>query len=343
MFHQDLCSIDAAFQDPYAGDAPSPGCGDMMGSREARKEERRKMKRLQQQQRKHTTDPDREKWIRTPPVPAMNPNPFGATEDRADGYMNSMEPNAWLHTKHRTQEQKEKERAGEINRSAPSFDHDPLDAYVKNEEREHVMVVPVNGTGVTRTKTFFGASGPEEDDHVSSSSPFTSFASAPSSVAPVSSDENFADYVADRQDYHLEPSFDASVAADAWSHGLGNAGSGAVAPTVDMYWKPRMPNGAHTAYVQAQQSMQRSALAPPKYYSESQHGYSGRRNDADETTMEDIRRRIDSLVARLDDLHQPSPEQATSELLMFISTGIFVMFAMDMLVKHGGGGGRMRF
>lgn len=328
MFEQSFCSIDAAFQDPYAGDAPSPGCGDAVSAREARKEERRKIRRMQRMQQ-----------APRPPVPAMNPFSAAASAehpDQQDGYMNSIEPNAWLHNRNQAQNQKDQERSGGVNRSSPVFHDDPLDAYVKNEEREHVMVVPVgdatsSNASIARPKSFFGASGPEEEVYLTS--PF-----APSAAnETVAASENYADYVADRQDYNLEPSFQQEEEVS----GLGKAGSGAYPPTVDMYWKPRMPNGAHTAYVHPTRSLVRESLAPPKYYSESQHGYGHRQSSgSDDLTLEDMKRRIDSLVARLDDLHQPSPEQATSELLMFISTGIFVMFAMDMLVKRGG---RMRF
>jgi hypothetical protein len=46
-------------------------------------------------------------------------------------------------------------------------------------------------------------------------------------------------------------------------------------------------------------------------------------------------KKLDKLWARLDDMNTSSPEQVTSELLMFISSGIFVLFAMDLLVKKG--------
>ena len=49
----------------------------------------------------------------------------------------------------------------------------------------------------------------------------------------------------------------------------------------------------------------------------------------------DIMKKLDKLWARLDDMNTTSPEQVTSELLMFISSGIFVLFMMDLLVKKG--------
>jgi hypothetical protein len=54
-----------------------------------------------------------------------------------------------------------------------------------------------------------------------------------------------------------------------------------------------------------------------------------------ETSSDEIMKKLDKLWARLDDMNTSSPEQVTSELLMFISSGIFVLFAMDLLVKKG--------
>jgi hypothetical protein len=49
---------------------------------------------------------------------------------------------------------------------------------------------------------------------------------------------------------------------------------------------------------------------------------------------------MDKIFAKLDDMNRVSPEQVTSELLMFISSGIFVVFMMDLLVRKGS---KMRF
>jgi hypothetical protein len=59
-----------------------------------------------------------------------------------------------------------------------------------------------------------------------------------------------------------------------------------------------------------------------------------------EPTTHELMKRMDVLFARLDELNATTPEQMTSELLMFISSGIFVLFMMDLLVKKGS---KMRF
>ena len=111
-------------------------------------------------------------------------------------------------------------------------------------------------------------------------------------------DESFADYIPDSQNYRLEPDF-----LKAFDQvGVSRAGS----PNTNMNWKPRMANGARTSFV-----------------------------DKGEYTPDDIMKKLDKLWARLDDMNTSTPEQVTSELLMFISSGIFVLFMMDLLVKKG--------
>ncbi len=70
-------------------------------------------------------------------------------------------------------------------------------------------------------------------------------------------------------------------------------------------------------------------LPPPggKYYQ--------RPSSNNEVSMDQVMKKLDKLFARLDDMNSSSPEQVTSELLMFISSGIFVLFMMDLLVKKG--------
>ena len=105
--------------------------------------------------------------------------------------------------------------------------------------------------------------------------------------------------------------------------GIAKAGSSATLPnpSVNMFWKPLTTAGAQTSFVEH--------LPPPggKYYRpQTSNG---------EVSMDQVMKKIDKLFARLDDMNTSSPEQVTSELLMFISSGIFVLFMMDLLVKKG--------
>jgi hypothetical protein len=132
--------------------------------------------------------------------------------------------------------------------------------------------------------------------------------------------EPFADYIPDQQDYRLQPDF---LTAFEQS-GVARAGSSASLPnpSVNMFWKPLTTTGAQTSFIEK--------IPPPggEYYRHPAKMNGDISND-------DIMKKLDKLWARLDDMNTSSPEQVTSELLMFISSGIFVLFMMDILVKKG--------
>lgn len=127
-------------------------------------------------------------------------------------------------------------------------------------------------------------------------------------------DDTFADYVPDAEDYRLQPDF---LSAFEQS-GVAKAGSVLPNPSVNMFWKPLTTSGAQTSFMEKLPSPGGERYRPPR-----------------DTSNEDIMKKLDKLWARLDDMNTSSPEQVTSELLMFISTGIFVIFMMDILVKKG--------
>jgi hypothetical protein len=132
--------------------------------------------------------------------------------------------------------------------------------------------------------------------------------------------DTFADYIPDQENYRLQPDF-----LTAFEHaGVAKAGSAARLPnpSVNMFWKPLTPSGAQTSFIEK--------LPPPggEYYQPP------RRMNGD-VSNDEIMKKLDKLWARLDDMNATSPEQVTSELLMFISSGIFVLFMMDLLVKKG--------
>ena len=126
-------------------------------------------------------------------------------------------------------------------------------------------------------------------------------------------EEPFANYVPDAEDYRLKPDFLKAFEES----GVARAGSTAIPdPATNMYWKPLTTSGAQTSFMEK----------PLHYY---------RPNGPNEISNDDIMKKLDKLWARLDDMNTSSPEQITSELLMFISSGIFVIFMMDLLVKKG--------
>jgi hypothetical protein len=132
-------------------------------------------------------------------------------------------------------------------------------------------------------------------------------------------DDAFADYVPDQGDYKLQPNFMKAFE----QAGVARAGATLPNPSVNMYWKPLTTSGAQTSFVEH--------LPPPggKYYEPPANHY------GDVSTSE-IMKKIDKIFARLDDMNNSSPEQVASEIMMFISSGIFIIFLMDLLVKKGG-------
>jgi hypothetical protein len=131
-------------------------------------------------------------------------------------------------------------------------------------------------------------------------------------------EDSYADYVPDQKDYQLQPDFLASFEQT----GLQKA-SALPPPSSNMYWKPTSKSGAQTSFIES--------VSQQKY-----HGSNG----SNDVSMQEVMKRMDMLFAKLDDLNATSPEQLTSELLMFISSGVFVLFMMDLLVKKGS---KMRF
>lgn len=279
------CALDDAFQ--TIGNAPSPGCENDYSTKEARKEERRKARRCKGPPATYLDlsdkDPDRQHLNKLPDIPAMNPATGLREHVPVTAPQGSLEPftqQTNIHNPH--------------DPSKAEYDKDPLLSYCINEVKGRYMNIPTNGNTITTKKKFFGASGPSE--------------------------ESYADYIPDQQDYKLQPDF-----LTAFEHaGVAKAGSSTNLPnpSVNMYWKPLTTSGAQTSFIEQ--------LPPPggKYYRPPK-AYDG------EISMEDVMKKMDKIFARLDDMNQSSPEQVTSELLMFISSGIFVLFLMDLLVKKG--------
>lgn len=278
----EYCSLDDAFQEMMG--APSPGCASDFSTRAARKEERRRARKCKvpsasQFLQLETKDPDRQHLNRLPEPEVMNPQ---TKEDFTHA-------NGWLHS--------QPPKKGDHDPRSAEFDHDPMDEYLKSEERERIMVVPVNGDHIVNKNRFFGASGPEEDF--------------------------FADYNPNQEDYRLQPDFTKAFEPK----GLDRAGAVQTlpSPNLNVAWKP-ISKGVPTAFYD-KLTLPKGSYQRVKDRSPSE--------EEEEHSMKDVMKRMDTLFARLDDLHATTPEQMTSEMLMFISTGIFVMFMMDLLVKKG--------
>lgn len=316
------CSLEDAFQG-------TPGRAEDDAARQARKEERRKARRckgpaatyleLDRAEPKDAVyskdaakDPDRQHLNPLPDVPAMNPQ-TGLTEHApvtASPLYEPFQTEALSHHPHH------------VGSDKPEYHKDRLEEYSKSEVSQHYMTIPMNGGTMTK-KNFFGANVPVE--------------------------ESFADYAPDAGDYRLQPDF-TNAFQPATSNERANASAVLPIPSVSQSWKPITPSGAQTAFIEH--------LPPPggRYYSQASSGngrslggYGTKKalgtyshatgkslgDSGQERSMEDVMRKLDQLYARLEEMNHSTPEQLTSEMLMFISSGIFVLFLMDLMVKRG--------
>jgi len=316
------CSLEDAFQG-------TPGRAEDDAARQARKEERRKARRCKgpaatylELDRAEPKDPDRQHLNALPDVPAMNPH-TGLTEHVPVTASPTYEP---------FQTEGMASRPKHPGSETPEYHKDPLEEYCKAEVRQQYMTIPLNGAGTTITKkNFFGANVPVE--------------------------EAFADYAPDAGDYRLQPDF-TNAFQPATSHERANASAVLPIPSVSQSWKPITPSGAQTAFVEH--------LPPPggKYYSQASgnergngsgngsgnvrgngsgngrafgnvKAFSNDRASGNDRSIDDVMKKLDMLYARLEEMNHSTPEQLTSEMLMFVSSGIFVLFLMDLMVKRG--------
>jgi hypothetical protein len=135
-------------------------------------------------------------------------------------------------------------------------------------------------------------------------------------------EEPYAPFVADETDDSLGPDF-----ADAFKQ-IGSSKPSTPAltiPSVSNFWKPMTPAGADTAFYKA-------LPAPGGTY-------------ATATTVEDgaavitnnaLHGRLSKIYERLDELEVGQKhESASSETVLFVLSGVFVLFALDLVSKLG--------
>ena len=91
-------------------------------------------------------------------------------------------------------------------------------------------------------------------------------------------------------------------------------------PFPNMYWKSKTP--AQSAFIEH---------LPPMPIASNRV----RRNSTSHDEMTMMKRKMDHLFAQLEDMKGggASPEQMTSEIMMFVSSGIVILFLMDLMVK----------
>jgi hypothetical protein len=131
-------------------------------------------------------------------------------------------------------------------------------------------------------------------------------------------DDGFANYAPDARNYLIEPNFTTAFAPSMPS------GSALPVPSVRDVWKPLTPTGIDTAFLN---ELPAPGGRVPKYTSD------GTTDSGDYRSMA---KKIDTILSRLDDIQRgPNPEQSQKEILLFVSSGVLVLFLMDLLVRKG--------
>lgn len=191
-----------------------------------------------------------------------------------------------------------------VNQDTPNFDKDPLYDYVKREIGDHVMAVKGSTTESFPRKRFFGAD-PDGDNY--------------GDFTPTAEIEPFTPSPAEKQAMNFKDVFEKTS--------IVRPSSSVIPAHSNQYWKPTTQMGSTTSsYIEH---------LPPSMPHSSNHVSFSSRSAAD-PSMKEMMRKIEKIMARLDDMNSnASPEQVTSEIMMFISSGIFVLFLMDLLVKKG--------
>lgn len=150
-------------------------------------------------------------------------------------------------------------------------------------------------------------------------------------------DEGFTPYVGSQggsdadmkgsDEYMLKPSFEQAYQAQALDKPTG--GPVLPIPNLNDNWKPLTmgPAGAQTAFYErydnqgaVPQSKRQGATATPM---------------APTADMQEIKKKLDKIFSRLDDIERTRvcTENSNTEVGLFVMTGVFVLFFMDILVR----------
>jgi hypothetical protein len=278
----------------------SPGCnGAIEGGKEARKEERRKAKRCKGPAATFLDikDPDRQSFDKLPAVPPMNKETGLREHTPVDAMQGELEP---FQGSMSCESKPMRQSINDVRRFEAAQNQD--DAIIAQQRRFEYM---------TRT----------DDDPVGDKqrserpNPASLTVGTSSSFFGKDPDEGFANYVPDAKNYLMAPSF---TSAFNLTPG-GQAGSAALPiPSVRDVWKPPAFAGTNTSFF--------DKLPDP----------GGSKPPSPGLSHESLGRKIDSIMSRLEDLTKRStPEQTQTDILLFISSGIFVLFMMDLLVRKG--------
>ena len=238
------------------------------------------------------------KRCKGPPLAFFDPDQ--STQGTVEALTDASATSHWsdAHTNEASQEEFHHKKH-QPDQDRPNFDKDPLYEYVQREVNDHVMHVTGSTTEAYRPsrKSFFGAD-PDEEVTLASEPQVSAFESRGGSTQST-----------------FETAFE-PTRLSAPSMAVQPATS--TMPFPNMYWKSKTP--AQSAFIEH---------LPPMPISSNRIRHDSR----DE--MDAMKRKIDRLFSQLEDMKggSASPEQMTSEIMMFVSSGIVILFLMDLMVK----------
>lgn len=286
-----------ALEDAFQGPqgAPHPGCGDDEAARQARKEERRRTRRSKVIPMSAPAETSKD-LDRQP----WNPLPDVPAMSGSKGHLEQ----------EREQEQEQEETFDHYNKAKRHF-------------HSHTAKNPAHPTHSSYDKDHLEEHAREEISQHYMAIPVNGTNVVTSKKffgAQGPTDEPYADYAPDSPSL-LQPDFTQAFQQRA-TQGVKAASAALPPPVLDQFWKPLTPSGAQTSFVEH---------LPPSHPSRSlRSAY-----EQGDISSEAIMKKLDQLFAKLEDMNHSTPEQLASEMMMFVSSGIFVLFLMDLLVKRG--------
>ena len=132
---------------------------------------------------------------------------------------------------------------------------------------------------------------------------------------------SFTDVIGDDPGYKLSPDFTQTFSAKG-AVKAGGLPTTAGLPTADVNtninWKPLTSGGAKTAFYSRVTTRPSAPVVP----------------STDDSR--DLLKKMDKIFARLDDLENRKSENAQTEVVLFVMSGLFILFTMDLLVRKAG-------
>lgn len=130
---------------------------------------------------------------------------------------------------------------------------------------------------------------------------------------------SFTNIIGDDPGYKLSPDFTQTFSAKGAAKASGLSIDNRL-PTADVntntMWKPLTSGGANTAFYSKVNTRPSISVVP---------------SSTDETR--DMLKKMDKIFARLDDLENRKSENAQTEVVLFVMSGLFILFTMDLLVR----------